>query len=121
MVSNWMLSRFRSAWLSQNLALLVLRLLKESGLSEWEILSALHSRYGLDPTAREFGKLEKELVGGGYVLLESDEGGGKLQITGAGISALSRLEEEYRMVVSNAVQPQRDSLDEPGPIRRDLA
>jgi hypothetical protein len=121
MVSNWMLSRFRSAWLSQNLVLLVLRLLKESGLSEWEILSALHSRYGLDPTAREFGKLEKELVGGGYVLLESGKDGSKLQITGAGINALRRLEEEYRMVVSNAVQSRGGNPDGSAPMRRDFA
>jgi hypothetical protein len=116
-----MLSRFRSAWLSQNLVLLVLRLLKESGLSEWEILSALHSRYELDPTAREFGKLEKELVGGGYAVLESGKDGRKLQITSAGISALQRLEEEYRMVVSNAEQPQGNEPDRPAPISRDLA
>jgi hypothetical protein len=114
-----MLSRFRSAWLSQNLVLLVLRLIKESGLTEWEILSALHSRYGLDPTVREFGRLEKELVGGGYVLLESCKEGGKLLITGAGIIALCRLEEEYRMVVSNAVQPQGENPDGLAPQRRD--
>jgi hypothetical protein len=119
MVSNWMVSRFRSAWLSQNLVLLVLRLLKESGLTEWEILSALHSRYGLDPTAREFGKLEKELVGGGYTLLEPCKEGSKLQITGAGVSALRRLEEEYRMVVSNAGQGQGSSQGGPAPRRRD--
>jgi hypothetical protein len=113
-----MVSRFRSAWLSQNLVLLVLRLLRESGLSEWEILSALHSRYGLDPTAREFRRLEKELVGGGYALIESGKEGGKLQITGAGVSALHRLEEEYRMIVSNAMQSQEGNRAGLAPLRR---
>jgi hypothetical protein len=120
MVSSWMVSRFRSSWLSQNLVLLVLRLLGESRLSEWEILSALHSRYGLDPTAREFGKLEKGLVSGGYALLESGRDCSRLQITSVGMTALRRLEEEHRMVVSNVVQPQGDS-DGLGRTRRDYA
>jgi len=115
-----MLSRFRSAWLSQNLVLLVLRLLRESTLTEWEILSALHSRYGLDPTAREFGRLEKELVGGGYALLESGKEGSKLQITSTGMGALRRLEEEYRMVVSNVVQPRGGNSGGLAPMRRDF-
>jgi hypothetical protein len=115
-----MLSRFRSAWLSQNLVLIVLRLLTESSLTEWEILSILHSRYGLDPTAREFGRLGKELVGGGYALLESGNEGGKLQITSAGISALRRLEEEYLMVVANAVQSQGGNPGGFAPRRRDF-
>jgi len=121
MVSSWMLSRFRSAWLSQNLVLIVLRLLRESGLSEWEILSTLHSRYGLNPTAREFGRLERELVAGGYALLESGKDGNKLQITSTGISVLNRLEEEYRMVVSNVVQSQGVNPGGLAPTRRDFA
>jgi hypothetical protein len=115
-----MVSRFRSAWLSQNLVLLVLRLLGESRLSEWEILSALHSRYGLSPTAREFGKLEKGLVSGGYALLESGKAGSRLQITSAGMTALRRLEEEHRMVVSNVLQPQGEDADDLVRARRDL-
>jgi hypothetical protein len=104
MVSSWMLSRFRSAWLSQNLALLVLRLLRGSTLTEWEILSRLHSRYGLNPTAREFERLEKELVGEGYALVDSGKNGNSLKITTAGLGALRRLEEERRTLVSSVMQ-----------------
>jgi len=104
MVSSWMLSRFRSAWLSHNLVLLVLRLLRGSTLSEWEILSTLHSRYGLNPTAREFERLERELVGEGYALVDSGKDGSRLKITTAGRGALRRLEEEHRAVVSNVLQ-----------------
>ena len=105
MVSSWMLSRFRSAWLSQNLVLLVLRLLSESTLTEWEILSILHSRYGLSPNAREFGRLEKELQAHGYASFGTGSDGNKLQITTVGLRVLRRLEEEHRTVVSKVVQP----------------
>ena len=105
MVSSWMLSRFRSVWLSQNLTLLVLRLIRGSTLSEWEILSALHSHYGLSPTAREFERLEKELVGEGYALVDPGKDGSRLKITTAGLGALRRLEEEHRAVVSSVMQP----------------
>ena len=105
MVSSWMLSRFRSAWLSQNLVLLVLRLLRGSTLSEWEILSTLHSRYGVNPTAREFERLERELVGEGYALVDSGKDGSRLKITTAGLGALRRLEQEHQTVVSNVMQP----------------
>jgi len=101
-----MLSRFRSAWLSQNLALIVLRLLRGSTLSEWEILSALHSRYGLNPTAHEFERLEKELVGEGYALVDPGIWGSKLKITTAGLGALRRLEEEHRTLVSSVMRSQ---------------
>ncbi len=104
MVSSWMLSRFRSAWLSHNLALLVLRLLRGSALSEWEILSALHTRYGLNPTAREFERIEKELVGEGFALVNPGKNGSRLKITTAGLGALRRLEEEHQTVVSNVLQ-----------------
>jgi hypothetical protein len=104
-----MLSRFRSAWLSQIGSLLVLRLLRESALSEFEILSRLHTRYGLTPNAREFGRLIKTLLGQGFVRLESGLGGNELQITTAGNMLLSQLEEEYRAVVSNIMRSQGGS------------
>jgi hypothetical protein len=106
MVSSWMLSRFRTAWLSQNLALLVLRLLRNATLSEWEILSRLHSRYGLSPTALEFQRLERELILEGFALVASGDDGSKLQITTSGLKVLRALEEEYRAVVASASAPQ---------------
>ena len=99
-----MLQRFRSAWLTENMPLLVLRLLREASLSEWEILSQLHSKYGLTPSNREFGRLEKGLLGKGYANLESEHGGEKLCITSQGIGLLSRLEKEYKEIVSDIVR-----------------
>jgi DNA-binding PadR family transcriptional regulator len=102
LVSNWMLERFRSDWLLANLPLLVLKLLQESTMSEWEILSRLHERFELYPSAHEFGRLEKSLLGKGYVSLERVPGGGKLQITTEGVRLLRRIEAEYRAVLTNA-------------------
>lgn len=104
-----MLLRFRSAWLSKNLTLLVLRLLRESTLSEWEILSRLHSRYGFTPSAREFERLEKELQDGGYATLALRGERSNLQITTRGIGLLVRLEEEHRTVVSTIGPPRSAS------------
>jgi hypothetical protein len=114
MVSNWMLSRFRTAWMSQNLALLVLRLLRDSALSEWEILSRLHAKYGLNPTAREFERLERDLLGEGFALVASDDDGSKLKITTSGLKVLRTLEEEHRTVVSSVARPQGGSSSAAG-------
>ena len=100
-----MVSRFRSAWLSQNLALLVLRLLRESTLTEWDILSRLHSRYGLGPSAHEFERLEKELIRGGYATLEASAGGSRLHITTTGLGLLVKLEDEYHIIVGDVTRP----------------
>lgn len=87
--------------------LLVLRLLRESSQSEWEILSRLHLRYGFTPSAREFARLEKALINSGYATIEQAIGGGsRLRITAKGIGVLVRLENEYRGVVSNIVRSQ---------------
>lgn len=102
-----MLQRFRSAWLAENMPLLVLRLLRDSSLTEWEILSRLHSKYALTPTNREFGRLEKGLLGNGYVSIESEIGEDKLRITAKGAGLLVRLEDEYREIVSDIVHSQR--------------
>lgn len=101
MVANWTVTRFRSAWLSQNMDLLVLKILSDSSLSEWEILSRLHSKYGLNPSAREFARLERAMVGKGFVRLDTSQGG-KFEITELGVMLLRRLEEEYRSVVREA-------------------
>jgi hypothetical protein len=96
-----MSQRFRSAWLSENMPMLVLRLLRDTSLTEWEILSRLHSRYGLTPSSREFGRLEKSLLGKGFVSLESETSRDKLRITNEGVGLLVRLEKEYADIVSN--------------------
>lgn len=109
MANNWTLTRFRSAWLTQNLDLLVLKLLRESTLSEWEILSRLHSRYGLNPTPREFARLERDLTGKGFASFEQASGEEKFEITSRGLTLLSRMEEEYRSVVACAARPESNS------------
>ena len=107
MLSSWVLSRFRTALLTQNLALLVLRLLRESSLSEWEVLSRLHARYGLDPSAREFARVEKELLGDGFARVESGSDCSKLEITTSGCHLLRRLEREQHEIAKSMVQPHR--------------
>lgn len=102
MVSEWMLQKFRSAWLSANLPLLVLRLLRVSTSSEWEILSFLNERYGLNPSAQEFQRLERSLLGNGYVSLDPHPGGGRMRITTEGLGLLAMLEEQHRGVVAGA-------------------
>jgi hypothetical protein len=104
MASSWMVSRFRTAWLSQNLDLLVLRLLRESAMSEWQVLSRLHAMYGLEPSAREFARLEKRLVRDGFMVLETSDGDEKLRITPFGLDLLRRVEDEYRKVVGDLVR-----------------
>jgi CTP-dependent riboflavin kinase len=91
------------------LALLVLRLLNESTLSEWEILSSLHGRYGLNPNAREFGRLEKELLAQGYASVQVNDTGNTMRITASGRDVLQKLEREHREVVSKAMQLQPNS------------
>ena len=95
-----MLHRFRTAFLRENLMLIVLGLLRESELGEWEILNLLHSRYASTPSAREFRRLSESMVSGGYVDLEWVGKTRKMRITNAGIELLQRLEQEYRAIVS---------------------
>ncbi len=106
LASSWMLQRFRSAWLTENMPMLVLRLLREASLTEWEILSLLHSRYGLTPSTREFARLEKGILAKGYASIEAEAGGDKLRITAEGITLLLRLEKEYRQIVENIAHSQ---------------
>lgn len=109
MVSSWMVTRFRSSWISQNLALLVLRLLSESTRSEWELLSSIHAKYGVAPSARELGTLERELLRDGYAALEPGAGG-RLSVTHRGLRLLGRLEEEHLALVADTIRSGRDVL-----------
>ena len=100
MEENWMLHRLRSAFLRANILLIVLRLLSGEELTEWEILSLLHSRYGVTASAKEFRRLYNLMVGGGYARVEYVGTTRKLHITESGADLLHRLEEEYRDIVS---------------------
>jgi hypothetical protein len=101
MPTTWLIHRLRSAFFHENLLLMVLGLLKDSELSEWEVLEILYSRYRLTPNAKEFRKLVESLVTGGYAGFETAEGARKLRITGKGIKLLRSLEGEYRAIVSH--------------------
>lgn len=100
MAETWIVRRMRIAFLRENMLLIVLKLLREGEKGEWEVLSALDSRFGLTPSAKEFRKVEETLVGGGYARLERPDGSRVLRMTDVGAALLGRLEEEYRAVVS---------------------
>lgn len=95
-----MLHRLRSAFLRENMLLIVLRLLREEDLSEWEILNMLHSQYGLTASHREFRRLYGLMTDGGYATVEPAGGGRRLRMTPAGANLLRRLEKEYLAIVS---------------------
>jgi hypothetical protein len=97
---------FRSAFFRENLLLIVLGLLSESELNEWEILNLLYSRYGSTPSAKEFRRLVESMVNGSYAAFVAEEGTRRLRLTKTGTKLLHRLEEEYRAVVSNAAPSQ---------------
>jgi hypothetical protein len=81
-------------------------MLKDSELSEWEVLSQLYSRYRLTPGAKEFRKVVDSLVVGGYANFEPMEGGRKLRVTKVGVKLFQRLDGEYQAIVSNINQSQ---------------
>jgi hypothetical protein len=101
-----MLHRFRSAFFHENLLLIVLGLLSESELSEWEILSSLFAKYESTPNDKEFRRLVESIVNGGYASFEGKVGNRKLRLNKRGITLLRRLKEEYRSVVSKTVRYQ---------------
>jgi len=106
--SNWMMSRFRTAWLSENLPLFVLRLLRDTAMSEFEVLSRLHARYAMTPNSREFGCLKRAFMREGYARLEPGPEGDVLVVTASGVRLLRLLEDEHRAVVSNIIRSQHD-------------
>lgn len=95
-----MLHRLRSSFLRENMLLIVLRLLREEDLSEWEILNLLHSQYGLTASPREFRRLCALMSNGGYATVEPVGTGRRLRMTPAGANLLRRLEKEYLAIVS---------------------
>ncbi len=100
MAAAWMLHRLRSSFLNANQLLMVLDLLEEAALSEWEVLNLLYSRYRSAPGANEFRRLVQSLVRGGYATVELADGTRKLRISEAGLRLRRRLEDEYRAMVS---------------------
>ena len=104
-----MLQRFRTAFLRENLVLLVLSTLKDHDRTEWEILDGLHSRYGFTPTVRDFRRTVNLLMNGGFATAEPSQNGGAMTITEGGLRLLQRLEAEYRDILLRA-NPWPDSV-----------
>ena len=104
-----MLQRFRTAFLRENLVLLVLLTLKDHDRTEWEILDGLHNRYGFTPTVRDFRRTVNMLMQGGFAIAEPLQSGGAMVITEGGLRLLQRLEAEYREILVRA-NPEQDSV-----------
>jgi hypothetical protein len=96
----WVIDKFRSLLFHENLLLIVLSMLKDCELSEWEIWRLLHSRYGTTPTAREFQKIIDIITDGAYAKCRWEGSIRKLQLSEAGLVLQRRLEEEYRAIIS---------------------
>ena len=105
MTDSWMIQRLRSAFFRENSLVVVLRLLGQEELSEWEILSLMHSRFGSTPSSREFRRLCQVLLDGRYATIEPDGETRKLKLTPAGDELLRRLEEECREILTGFDSP----------------
>ena len=90
---------------SANLPLLVLRLIRDSSLNEWEILATLHKSFVIDPNARGLDLLKRTLLTGGYATTELGGGDAKLRITTKGMGLLERIELENLAFVSRLTLP----------------
>ena len=101
MATNWMLYRIRSRWLNGNLPLLVLGLLREADLCDWEILDSLYRRYGMTPETREFQNLLNSLVRQGYVEVRRSKDTYRLRVRESGMKLLSEFERVYETFARN--------------------
>jgi DNA-binding PadR family transcriptional regulator len=101
MAATWVTHRLRTALVHGNLMLIVLGLLADSELSEWELMNELFTRCASLPTSKEFRRLVDELVEGGYTSAAVEGGTRKLRITSHGRTLLRRLQDEYREVASS--------------------
>jgi DNA-binding PadR family transcriptional regulator len=101
MTTTWVIDRFRSVLFHENLLLIVLSLLKDSELGEWEIWSLLHSRYGTTPTAGDFRRILDTLTNGGYASSRWEGSTRKLRLNETGLLLHRRLDAEYRAIISS--------------------
>ncbi len=79
---------------------MVLSYLRQSELSEWEILNLLHSRHNATPGEREFRKLVDSLTQGGYAESELVSGDRKLRLSRKGMDLQRTLAKEYKAVMA---------------------
>jgi DNA-binding PadR family transcriptional regulator len=99
MTTTWVTERFRSVLFHENLLLIVLSLLKDSELGEWELWSLLHSRYDTTPTTRDFRKTLDMLINDGYASSRWESNTRKLRLSETGLVLHRRLEAEYRAII----------------------
>ena len=99
-MTSWMQYRIRTKWLEGNLLLILLRLLREGPLAQWEILDSLYRSFGLSPDERIFGELVQSLGSQGYLSIRGEGKRHQLQISRDGLKLLSELEKEYKAIVS---------------------
>jgi DNA-binding PadR family transcriptional regulator len=99
--TTWVTDRFRSVLFHENMLLIVLSLLKDSELGEWEIWSLLRSRYGTTLAAREFRKILDTLIDEGYASSRWEGPTRKLRLNETGLVLHRRLEAEYQAIISS--------------------
>ena len=102
-MSTWMQYKIRSKWFEGNLPLIILRLLREMPLGEWEILDSLYHTLRLAPNEREFEKIIKSFVRLGYLQVVSWRREPRLRINKAGLRLLSELEREHNAILRELI------------------
>lgn len=85
-------------------------MLRDSEMSEWEILNSLHARYGFTPSLAEFRRTSNLLVKRGFAELGQGENGASLRVTEDGLKLLLRLQQEYSAMVACAYPRRRSVL-----------
>ena len=98
-MSTWMQYKIRARWFQGNLPLIILKLLRESPLGEWEILDSLYHSLRLAPNEREFERLIKSFVRLGYLQVVFWRKEPRLRINKAGLKLLSELEREQYAIL----------------------
>ena len=99
-MTTWIQYRIRSKWLHGNLPLIVLRLLRNSPMDRWEMLDSLYHSFGIAPDEKELERLVKSFLKLGYLRVMAGGKASRLRIDRGGLALLSRLEQEYKSIVS---------------------
>ena len=77
----------------------VLRLLKQTDLSEWQIMDSLYRLFGTAPDWKAFRTSLELLTSQGFLEVKNGGEARQLRVSKAGIKLLSALEKEYDAIV----------------------
>src|SRR5712692_7130872 len=99
-MTTWMEYRIRSKWLNGNLPLIVLKLLRNVSMDRWEILDSIYHSFGITPDEKELEKLIRSFHALGYLQITGSGKRTRLRIDRSGLRLLSRLEQEYKRILS---------------------